>query len=127
MTSRVASLILLAVMLNVTALGGGLYAIEPASHSSAGGLMTGGMASMPGMDMGQSTSNSHESGVPNDDDCKLPWSPGCGFRALCAPVAMTVGPLAVAGVPSRHNPPVEHVDHAPASADRSPDHPPPRV
>lgn len=127
MASRVVSAILFAVMFNITALAGGLYAIETGSHPSAAPATSGAMSDMAGMDMAQSTSSPHENGVPNDDDCNLPWSPGCGFRALCAPVAMTVGPLILAGVPCRHHPPVEDVDQVPASADRSPDHPPPRV
>ena len=127
MTSRVASSILLAVMLNITALGGGLYAIQahPRTTGSAGVVNAGDMGAMAGMDMGQS--GSHESDAPNDEGCTLPWAPGCAFQALCVPVAMTVHPLLIAAVPHRHTPPVIAVDLAPASADRSPDHPPPRV
>lgn len=119
MIRRLAWSFLWAVMANVSALGGGVYSIQAGSDSHD---------EMPGMDMSNSApAVPHQEKTPAPDECRFPWAPGCGSPSLCVPVAMTISPCVVSTVISQREAPVAALVQAPASADRSPDHPPPRV
>lgn len=119
MIRRLAPALLFLVMVNVTALGSGLFSLWSGT-STERALAT---PDMPGMDMHRAPDRGHGRG---DDRCPLPWSPGCASIGPCSPVAL----IASAPVELRQvmtvGAPVAAVSMAPASVDEAPDHPPPR-
>lgn len=130
MLSRLVSLLLLAVMVNVTALGGGVYSIGAGSdlHSDGLAAQPHDMAAMAGMDMEDpGPPQSEHGGAPAGQRCRLPWSPGCGSASLCAPVAMAVARIIAAPATVSRCAPVAAVVAMHASAESAPDHPPPRA
>jgi hypothetical protein len=118
MVSRLMSSVLLAAMLNVTALGGGLYSTSRVTS----------MSDMPGMAGMQDPDSQHGGkgdGRP-DEGCELPWSPGCGSPVLCVLVAVTAPATSVASTTPMRNRPLAMVATIPESVEQAPDHPPPR-
>lgn len=125
MLRRSAAATLVLLMLNVSALGAGLFSIggEPDCDRTAMGSAQ--MADMPGMDMGTpgAPADRHD---PAKSDCRLPWSPGCTSAGPCAPAAITTG-LGQATSPTEIEPaPNGSTVRATPSVDIAPDDPPPR-
>ena len=98
------------LMLNVMALGDGLFSIE--SKLDCAGAMANGHAQ-------------HE--APAKERCNLPWSPGCAAAAPCLPNALAVARTTASVASSERVSPVAPVLSAPAPVEVGPDHPPPRI
>jgi hypothetical protein len=118
MVSRLVSSVLLAVMLNVTALGGGLYSMSRATSM-------GDMPGMAGMEHPDSQHGDKGDGRSNQG-CELPWSTGCGSPVLCALVAVTAPATVISSMRPAPNRPVTMIATIPESVEQAPDHPPPR-
>ena len=109
MVRRLASAILFLLVLNVMALGNGLFSIDAGKDCAA--------------QMAHHTDQHH---APAKGGCNLPWSPGCTSVAPC------VAPMMASATESAPNrlrevAPLFAVAGALASGDASPDHPPPRA
>jgi hypothetical protein len=101
---------MLLLMLNVMALGNGVFSIAPKSDC----------------DRAMSTAPAQHH-VPAKQRCNLPWSPGCASAGICLPtMALIARPTAISVWLDRTLP-ATPVLRAPAIHEAAPDHPPPRI
>ena len=110
MVRRLASSMLFLMMMNVIALGGGLFSIDRGTDCAAA--------------MAKMGKQHHD--APAKQGCNLPWAQGCESTAPCTPVALVVSQAATAPIQSRDLTMVA-VLLAPTAADVAPDHPPPKA
>jgi hypothetical protein len=120
-------------MLNVIALGSGLFTLRQAPCATGGmTAMAEGMSGMTGMEMGAPADATPEaaSDHPRSEGprgCNVPWAPGCTSAVPCGPNAAVVklAPIAPGALP------MANIDvtvyRAPVEPMIPPDLPPPRV
>jgi hypothetical protein len=92
MIRRSISSLVVLLMLNVLALGDGLFALGGSACDRMNGTSAqmNGMADMPGMDLGKGSSHDEHRDSAPKGGCNLPWAQGCTSTAPCGPVATTV-------------------------------------
>lgn len=123
------------LMLNVMAVGDGLFALGASAACDrmvANSAPISGMADMPGMDMAGMdmsgpASPDGEPATPMNDGCNLPWALGCTSVAPCGPTA-TIAVATHRVTLALRNAEVRTGDvRAPESPALAPELPPPRA